>query len=437
MKNRIITAVSTAASAAIQFFGLGAGSTWPGHIALGWNPHFIAQTLADHPHVKVIVVAGTNGKTTSAKLLAFLLEKKGFTVFQNEEGANLLNGIASTLIRHKSLLTQKNAVAVLEVDENVLPLVLKEISPTAIILLNLFRDQLDRYGEVNLIADKWLESLRAVQGGSSLIVNGDDPQLSFIGQQVAPVMPVSRFGIDTTAMKLHELSQDGDFVSCPSCGTLLTYAAISYSHLGIFECDSCGFSHETTRTFIDDHLLYPLAGVYARYNVHAVLLTLQTVWNIPAADVKKYLHEFTPAFGRQEEVSYKGRNIFLQLSKNPAGFNQSIAVAEEIIQKKGGTILVVLNDRIPDGRDVSWIWDVEFERLLPRIKTVYVAGDRVYDMAVRLKYAGFSEILPSQNLKEAVDAAVNSIAEGESLVVLPTYSAMLEVRHIITGRTLL
>lgn len=431
-------AVSAIASVTIKLLGLGAGSTWPGHIALQLNPHFIAQTLAAYPHVKVIVVAGTNGKTTSAKLLAFLLEKKGFTVFQNEEGANLLNGIASTLIRYESLLAHKNAVAVLEVDENVLPIVLKEISPTAIILLNLFRDQLDRYGEVNLIANKWLESLRTMPaGGSSLIVCGDDPQLSFIGCEVASTVHVSRFGIDTTAMKLHELSHDVDFVSCPSCGTLLTYAAIAYSHLGIFQCSSCGFGHETTHTFIDDQLFYPLVGLYARYNVHAVLLTLQTIWNISASDIKEYLHEFTPAFGRQEMVAYKGRHVCLQLSKNPAGFNQSLAVARELVQKKGGTVLVVLNDRIPDGRDVSWIWDVEFEQLNSYLTTAYIAGDRVYDMAVRLKYAGFPQIYPSENLQEALDAAVTSLEEGQTLVVLPTYSAMLELRQIIKGRSLL
>lgn len=410
---------------------LGAGSTWPGHIALELNPHFVKEILGKNTNLKVILVAGTNGKTTTSKLLQFLLEKNNQQVFHNEAGANLVNGIASTLIKHVSITGKLTYnVAIFEVDESNLPLVLEQINkPYAIMLLNLFRDQLDRYGEVNTIASKWLQSLKNLPKETLLITNGDDPMLRYIGENAG--LHSFYFGLDESLMTKKEASHDVDFLFCPHCKTKLNFAKLSYSHMGFFKCPKCGFEHRETATFPD--LKSRLHGNYNVYNLNASVLFLQKGFGINPKSLNKYLEDFKPAFGRQETIEYRGRTVFLQLSKNPTGFNQSI---EAVLEKKkpGDTFLVILNDRIPDGRDVSWIWDVDTEALVKNADKIVISGDRCYDMGLRIKYSNSSEFQIEENLEKALALAIRQTSETKTLFVLPTYSAMLEVRKLLKGR---
>jgi len=411
------------------------GSTWPGHVALKIDTNLISNILKLNPQLSIILVAGTNGKTTTTKLIEDVLVTQGQKVFRNDSGANLLNGITSTFIKHSKLNGKINYdTAVFEIDESSLLLLLSEFSSTqnklSIILLNLFRDQLDRYGEVNGIAKKWLNSLQKLPKETILITNGDDPMLRFIGENSN--LHSFYFGLSEKHMKKMDTPHDVDFLFCPHCETELTYSKRSYSHMGIFKCSSCKFEHKKTATF--DELPNPMFGIYNKYNINAAALLLQKSYDVSEEQVKKTLVAFAPAFGRQEKIEYKGKHIFLLLSKNPTGFNQSIQAILE--QDKTPNLLLLLNDRIPDGLDISWIWDVEFENL-SNAKYITISGDRSFDMGLRIKYADIKTFEVIENLEQAIDTAVAKTSATDTLYILSTYSAMLETRKILLGKSIL
>jgi len=423
-----------------QLFKIGSGSTWPGHIALILNDKFIEDVLNKNKKLKIIVIAGTNGKTTSTALLKFILQKSGKRIFTNSEGANLLNGVASTIIKNSNIFSKlKYDFAIFESDEFNLPLLLKKISPDRILILNLFRDQLDRYGEVNTIVLKWLESLKTLSAKTEVFINGDDPQLYYIGSKLS--QKVQYFGVETKLMKLKNIPHDVDSIFCPVCLSLLHYHQLSFAHLGDFYCSNCQFKRSgKVNDFSDKKISYPMSGLYNVYNTNAVLLLLESlgVSRLNRDQTNKLLKQFVPVFGRQEEIIYKNRKVFILLSKNPAGFNQSIQTVKTILKNKKANFLIILNDRIPDGLDVSWIWDVDFKPILDVAGHVYVSGDRVYDLNLRLRHENEAKkIITSENLSDAIESIVNKTKEGERLFVLPTYSAMLEVRKILLGRKLL
>ncbi len=437
MKNILIILACKIISWISRIFNLGSGSTWPGHIALSLNKKFIRQVIDNNSHLKIIVIAGTNGKTTSTALLKYLLDKLGHKVFTNSEGANLLNGVASSVIKNSNNMSKLNFdYVIFESDELNLPILLKEISPDKILILNLFRDQLDRYGEVNSIALKWLESLKTLDDKTEVFINGDDPQLYNIGTMLS--RKVKYFGIEKKLMKLKYVPNDVDSIYCPVCLSLLKYDRLSYAHLGDFYCPNCKFKRGEVYDLSDTKISYPMNGLYNVYNTNAVLLLFRSLIDANMNDVNKWLKKFVPAFGRQEEIVYKNRKVFILLSKNPAGFNQSIQTVYEMVKNKKANFLIILNNRIPDGLDVSWIWDVNFKPILDVANNIFVAGDRVYDMSLRLRYEGSKNNIDTfEDLPKAVDTIVKKTKEGEKFYVLPTYSAMLEVRKILLGRKLL
>ncbi len=420
-----------------SFLNLGSGSTWPGHIALSINKNFLKDTLAKRKF-KIILVAGTNGKTTTSKLIKDILEKSGKRVFKNESGANLINGVASSIINNSDMLGKLNYdFAIFEIDENTLPILLQSVSADFIICLNLFRDQLDRYGEVNTISEKWKKAFWKLPKKTKLIFNADDPQIAALGRDVK--LNAYYFGLDE---KPHykNLQHASDSIYCPLCNSRLSYETIYFSHLGKWKCESCEYSRPDL--YISKLGKYPLPGTYNKYNALGAVLVARLL-KIDAKQINIALKEFTPAFGRQEIVEYKNKKIQIFLSKNPASFNQSLSAINEL---KAKHLLLVLNDRIPDGRDISWIWDVDFEDNLKNFKRISVSGDRVYDMALRIKYSengkwqmanGKSEIKIYENLKEAVEKVISNISKDEILYVLPTYSAMLDLRKILTGKSIL
>ena len=446
MKNVLIILICKLISKISQFLNLGSGSTWPGHIALKINKKFIEQVIEKNKNLKIIVIAGTNGKTTSTALLKFLLEKSRYKVFTNSEGANLINGIASTIIRNvgnKNICSvQLNYdYAIFESDELNLPLLLNKINPDKILILNLFRDQLDRYGEVNTIALKWLDSLKKLANKTEVFINGDDPQLYYIGTKLS--QKVHYFGVDKKLMKLKDIPNDVDSIYCPVCLSLLKYNRLSYAHLGDFYCPNCQFKRagKLVNDFSNEIISYPMSGLYNVYNTNAVLILLKSLIGNQLNQLNQlnqWLAEFSPTFGRQEEIIYQGRKIFILLSKNPAGFNQSIQTVSEMTDNKKANFMIILNNRIPDGLDVSWIWDVDFKPILSVADNVFISGDRLYDLNLRLKYEDTkNKIQPFEDLTKAIEAIIKITKEGERIYILPTYSAMLEVRKILLGRRLL
>lgn len=416
-----------------QIFNLGSGSTWPGHIALKANKHFVRDVLKNST-MKTILIAGTNGKTTTSKLIQTALTENGKKVLQNNSGANLLNGIASTLLLHATPTGKLNYdFAIFEVDENALPQLLKEITPDYVVLLNLFRDQLDRYGEVNTIINNWKTTLEKLPKETTLVLNADDPQIAYLGKNIKG--QVLYFGLLSSQFGNEELQHAADSVYCPKCGEKLTFAAIAFSHLGDWACKKCGLKKPDIAS--ERFTIYPLPGLYNKYNVRASLVLLQQI-GLTEEQINEAFTDFTPAFGRQEIIKYKNKNVQVFLSKNPTSFNESYRTIQEL---GGKTLLLVLNDRVPDGRDVSWIWDVDLPEL-SNFKQILVAGDRVYDMALRLKYElGIKNyescVQTYEDLKEAIETSVKNINENETLFILPTYSAMLETRKILIGKQIL
>ncbi len=422
-----------------KFFNIGSGSTWPGHLTLYFDKKIIQKILKRNPNLKIIFVIGTNGKTTTTLLLADILKNLGFKLFYNQEGANLLNGILSAILKNINLKGYLNYdYAIFEIDEFSFPLVYQEIRPEAIIILCLFRDQLDRYGEVNTIALRWFETLKNSSHKPVLVVNSDDPNLYYQTKKLDNKKIF--FSIDKKYLKYSKkLTDDVDFIFCPECSEILNYRKISYSHLGDYYCQKCGFKKDFIYQKIN--IFYPLKGIYNVYNTNAVISLIKYLYpNIKDEKINEILKKFKPAFGRQEKIYYQNRYFYIFLTKNPAGFNQTIKTIKSLLKNKKENFFIVLNNRIPDGKDISWIWDINFKDLFNNLKKVFVSGDRLYDMVIRLIYEDEKikkNIIPVESLKNALNQLIKLTKKKETIYVISTYSAMLEIRKILTGKKLI
>ncbi len=463
---RLGLAVSTAKTVTflVRLLRLGAASVLPGEIASRIEPQLLQQ-LSRQASRGVILIAGTNGKTTTSLLLSKMLERFGYRVAHNATGANLSNGLITALLENTNLLGQLAAdYAILEVDESVLPKVLPAIQPRLILCLNLFRDQLDRYGEVDTISQRWGKAIATLPPETVVIANADDPTLSHLGQQLP--QQVLFFGLNEPDQYLDEIPHAVDSIYCPKCGHLLEYQGVYLSHLGDFHCPSCGFSKGQLAL---DSRKWPqiLIGLYNKYNTLAAVLAAQQL-GVDEATIRDTIPNFQAAFGRAEELEVDGRRVRILLSKNPVGMNETIRAVN---QASGKTTLLVLNDRTPDGTDVSWIWDVDTEKLVEQGGTLVVSGDRAYDMALRLRYTSIPnrdlcrttpptidtvthqpqedvfygsnennynlQLIVKEDLRDAIATALEHTPAGETVHILPTYSAMLEVRELLTGRKIL
>jgi UDP-N-acetylmuramyl tripeptide synthase len=411
-----------------RVFHIGAGATWPGEVALRLSP-VILRTLSKRLNKGTILIVGTNGKTTTSLMIKRILEAEGGRVVHNGSGANLLNGVVSALV---TIRGQKDW-GVFEIDENVLPIVLQYITPTYIVLLNLFRDQLDRYGEVDAIAEKWKKALLSLDEKTTVIANADDPLITAICENLQAKKLY--IGLENPALYRKTMQHATDTIYCPKCGTRLTYGGIYYSHLGKWSCGSCGFTHPDVTLSMNDYHS-SIEGIYNNYNAISAAAVGESL-NIEGSHIQESLAGFAPAFGRMEQMIVREHNVRIVLSKNPTGFNESLQTY--LTSKSVGPLLILLNDRIPDGTDVSWIWDVDFELLDGQKRNITVSGDRAYDMAVRIKYAlhDMKRVTVTDATNSALDVALSTIKPNETLWILATYSAMLDVRKIITGRKIL
>ncbi|MBC1239818.1 Mur ligase family protein [Nostoc sp. 2RC] len=434
---RLGFAVSVAKSVTflVRSLRLGAASVLPGSIARRIEKRLL-QLLSQQVKKGVILIAGTNGKTTTSLLLKTILENTGYRIAHNSTGANLENGLITALLSSTNIVgTLDVDYAILEVDENIVPKVLTPLQPRIILCLNLFRDQLDRYGEVDTISKRWTKVISTLPPETVVIPNADDPTLSHLGQQLP--QKVLFFGLNEPEHYLEAIPHAVDSIYCPKCGHSLDYKGVYLSHLGDFTCPKCGFS-KSKPSLESSEWPQILVGLYNKYNTLAAVTAAREL-GVDEATIKNTINNFQAAFGRAEDLVINGKKVRILLSKNPVGTNETIRVVTQSTDK---TTLLVLNDRTPDGTDVSWIWDVDTEKLVERGGTLVVSGDRVYDMALRLRYSEKSpestlNLIVQEDLRQAIATALEHTPENETLHILPTYSAMLEVREVLTGRKIL
>jgi UDP-N-acetylmuramyl tripeptide synthase len=421
----------------------GGGTTVPGKVLTYLNPHAVGELSARLPLGSALISA-TNGKTTTAAMVAEIVGGRA-RLAHNSAGANLLSGVASTL-----LSVRDAELGLFEVDEAALPEVARQVRPRAVALGNLFRDQLDRYGELELLAQRWRRSVAELSGDTALILNGDDPQVGDLGRGRARTVV---YGLDDPRHAAATLQHAADSKWCLRCGTPYDYAAAYVGHLGDYRCPACGHARphlDLVARSIELHGLdavsFELADEEGATRIRLSLPGLYNVYNALAAaglarelgasreDVRDGLERFTAAFGRFERLRMGDRTVLMLLIKNPAGANE--AVRTLVAGGAPRLAVIALNDGIADGRDVSWIWDVDFEPLLERLERIVATGDRAAELALRCKYAGFDEhaieVVP--DLARALDRGLELVPAGGELFVIPTYTAMLGLRRIVADR---
>lgn len=524
-----------AAGALSRRLHLGGGTSIAGVVAQRLYPDIVGH-LSTQLRYGSVMVTGTNGKTTTSGFIAAILNDAGLRVWRNREGSNLMRGVAGALViraqPNGSLRRSGQAISVFEVDEAVVPQFVASVPPRVAVFNNLFRDQLDRYGEVDSVAARWQQAVRLLPDSTILVLNADDPSVAILGESFTG--QVVYFGIDDPAPGLSaspERHQTIDTRTCPRCGADYNYTVRFYSHTGHYSCPGCGYtrpqpqvravkvlhdSFDRLRVEIDTpkqrgEIVIPLPGLYNVYNALAAIAATQAL-QITGSPIVSGIEQFKPAFGRGERVQVDGRTIRLLLAKNPTGFNEVLrtlfsdpdpvrpandTIADDHEGPPGDAqagqkedtlrnVLFILNDNIADGRDVSWIWDVDFERVVGHTNTLTVAGTRALDMALRLKYAGLTQkdmmiVTPAPlrvairnlNAKErrklrlsrsakgsrtqstvttetgvinhapthygiakALDAAISRTPAGETLFVVPTYTGLLEVHRELERRGL-
>jgi UDP-N-acetylmuramyl tripeptide synthase len=403
------------------------------------DPHAIAH-LGARLDGGSAVISATNGKTTTAAMVAGILERRGARLVHNRAGANMAGGVATALIEGP----RDGDTGLFEVDEFWLGQIVAELRPRALLLANLFRDQLDRYGELDTIADRWAQV--ASTTSAALVLNADDPTVADLGRDRGAMY----FGVADDAMALAQMQHAADATHCRRCGAPYRYDAVYLGHLGRYHCDACGARRPDPQVAADEIALdgvrgarftlrapggerrieLPLPGLYNVYNAlgaAALALTLGAGLD----DVAAGLRAVSPAFGRAETLRVAGRELSILLVKNPAGANEVLRTLT--LEDGDHDLFAVLNDNIADGRDVSWVWDADFEVLAPRVRRATCSGTRAAEMALRLKYAG----VPAERIavEPGLAAGLDRALDGDGRVfALPTYTAMLALRELLVAR---
>ncbi|HET6864275.1 MAG TPA: MurT ligase domain-containing protein [Solirubrobacteraceae bacterium] len=430
--------------------GRGGGTSLPGRVLLALEPDAIRELSARLSRGSVVISA-TNGKTTSAAMVAAVLARAGVPVVHNRAGANMAGGVASTLVaaagRGRGI---SGELGLFEIDEFWLDRVVPQLTPQGILLGNLFRDQLDRYGELDTIADRWAAvAAAAASRGTRLVLNADDPLIADLGRGAASV---TYFGVEDPSVAIPEMQHASDSKHCRRCGAAYMYDVVYLGHLGVYRCPSCGASRPAPGVAAEGIALdgthgssfdlvtpagrarveLPLPGLYNVYNaLGAAALCLSL--SVPLNVIVTGLGEVRAAFGRAERIAIGDVELQVLLIKNPAGANEILRTL--VIEPSELDVLAVLNDRTADGRDVSWVWDADFEMLAERVRRVTCAGTRAGELAVRLKYAGVPvdrlHVVP--DVAAALDDALAGTPSGR-LYALPTYTALLELRGLLAER---
>ena len=428
--------------------GRGGGTTLPGRLLVRLAPDAI-ERLASRLEQGSIVVSSTNGKTTTAGMIAAILQAAGREPVHNRAGSNMHWGVAT------ALLEQSGEEGLFELDEAWLPRVAPQLRPRLLVLGNLFRDQLDRYGELERLADEWADLVASLDAG--LVLNADDPLIADLGRdrELRRRTGVTYFGIEDAGQALPELQHAHDAKHCRRCGAPYAYERAFVGHLGHYTCPNCDADRPTPDVAATDIELHgisgarmkvttpegpieldlPLPGLYNVYNALAAIAAgLRS--GVAAETIRTGLESMRTVFGRVETIEVAGKPVSILLIKNPAGANEVLRTLSLESSDGGLDVWIALNDKIADGRDVSWIWDADFELLSRDVRRVICTGTRAAEMALRLKYAGWPDeaIEVIEPIGPSLDHAVT--AAPERLFALPTYTALLELRTLLAHRGL-
>jgi len=444
--------VTAAASRALR---RGGGTALPGVIAERVHPR-IARDLSLQLACGSIAVSGTNGKTTTSRFLAEILREAGYLPVRNQAGSNLMRGVSTSLVERANLfgnLPRGKTIGLFEVDEAALPGVVGAIGPRRVLLLDLFRDQLDRYGEVVTLARLWSGALSGLPEDGTIVANADDPLVALTALESG--REVMFFGLDLAPGSAPALEHAGDVKACPHCSGPIEYSSVALGHLGHYVCTQCDFARPNPDIVGTDIRLdgtvgstfslsdpsgqsavrLRLPGMYNVYNAVAAAALASTL-GIPMGTAAAALGRTTPAFGRMEQMQADGRTVVLALAKNPAGLNEVMRTV--LADPAPLHLMVMLSDNTADGRDVSWIWDADIEALAGRVATVVFSGTRAGDMALRFKYgevigdAGEPSWEVEDSTATAFQRALARTPRDGRLFIIPTYTALLDVRELLT-----
>jgi UDP-N-acetylmuramyl tripeptide synthase len=445
-------AAGKGAGAAGRLLNIGGGTSFPGAIARRIDP-LVLQKVATASNAHKAVITGSNGKTTTCRMLAALAQAAGTSVAQNRSGSNLLQGVTSVAVREADLRGRMDArLLLLEVDEATMRRVTPEVAPDMILVTNVFRDQLDRFGELYSMARMLEASIESLPAHASVVLNGDDPLVA----SFAPHAQARRlyFGLRAEDVGTEIPEHAADSIRCVHCQHTLTYRRAYLSHLGDYACHGCGsrrphldiavtqvqaspdggtdMTAETPAGTIQMRL--PLPGLHSVYNAAAALAGAFALGALEPRSARSALADLRPAFGRLEEISADGRRTVLSFVKNPASYNATL----RLIMRRPGRkhVLAAHSNTVVDGEDFAWLWDVDLEQLMPDLASLVVSGTRAEEVALRMKYAGanLSDIRVIPGRQAALDTALARIPPDEPLYILAGYTPMREFRHIMQRR---
>jgi UDP-N-acetylmuramyl tripeptide synthase len=427
------------------------GTSLPGKLALKLHPKILDRLSG---LFRVTMITGTNGKTTTSRIVANMMEQNRMRVVTNKSGANLSSGITTTLISALTLGGKPRVThALLETDEAAFRTLAPRLKPETVIVTNFFHDQLDRFGDLQTTVDKVREGISKIPD-AVLILNADDSLCASLGRNVSN--RIIYFGMGEGVYPETGANINNDAAFCMQCNSRYEYSSVTFGHLGHFSCPSCGFGRPHTHVECSGILSYDnlgsnieISGPDMRITVKLALPGLYNIYNALAGasfgiaagldekEIATALSGFESGFGRMETIHANDRELKMILVKNPTGFNQVLRFL--LTQERPCVIALAINDKLADGTDVSWLWDVDFEVLTlmnDRIRAFYVSGTRAEDMAVRLKYAGISPdmIMMEKEYSQLISKALQKAEARESCYILPTYTAMMDIRRILKRR---
>lgn len=452
---RLALAISAGklAGASGRFFRIGGGTSLPGMIARRIDPN-VLKSVVGASKAKKIVITGSNGKTTTARMTAAIADAGGRRVSQNRTGSNLLQGVTSVAVNFADMFGRLDRdVLLFEIDEATIPLAIPEIQPDVVVITNIFRDQLDRYGELYAVARALNKMLESLPETSSIILNGNDPQVANFGSNAKAKRIF--FGLETTEVGTPVPEQSADIIRCIHCNSDFIYEVAYMSHLGIYRCPECGYtlppldvavtsvslapdgegpSHIKLRTPEGEmKLAIPLPGLHNVYNV-AAAIAAATAAGFPLDKAQSALSNIRTAFGRLEKIQAGDKTIYLSFVKNPTSFNLILRLIAQHPGKKH--LLLAVSHTVVDGEDFAWLWDVDIEEIADTVLDVVCSGNKPEELAMRVKYAEIptDKITLIPDRETALDEALKNVDPGGTLYIMSGYTPTQELRRIMQKR---